>query len=365
MINLNTPTEDLMWEVREDVPRAIYWYVKTHGGEKKRFAIFDGLMDKAMAKNSMSERNKSITYTSRNGNKWVMYDNVVYYDKVRCYNRQFVLFCYIKTEASFGLFMPIINPANDRDIMGCLSFTPHFFRRFRERLGLSLLTLNTLENFASMIWGKTFTSYGKKRKKLYPDMDLRLPGSIARGVMKSSNPVIVEMRTFLTDRQLQIGQLNQTNKLRKVSDRQCDAPAELMEAVSEGMMERIGYIVEPIVDIARRCGLSEENESDYRRTLTVLYLTFEKYLRDNTLLSRIRMLMTNPGDVNIHLFLLSDRSSTYAWSRAFVDLVIGLAAEAGIRNFSRNKFFDILIYDVLCRKLYSGEDFLRDAGYIK
>ena len=133
MINLNTPSDELWNTLSDEHEKAKYWMIKQFGGEKRYEAMRDKLLRRcAYGQHSMAS--DVVYYTSRSGNRWICFENAIYYPDTFASNSMPTCFCYYETASSLGLFMPGFDA--DSEMNSVMIFTPHFFQRYAERMGI-------------------------------------------------------------------------------------------------------------------------------------------------------------------------------------------------------------------------------------
>lgn len=223
-VNLSTKAEEIIATMREEIPAALYHFRKPYGGRNKYMKFEDGFLDKALNE-ERSQMTEMGEYISRVGNRWMTYTMVDYYHNAKYANATHVSFIYYETYGSCGAFFPLYNPGSVKHMKkkegqadGVMIFTSHFFQRMSERTGKAYRSRELIQEFIST----------KSTQASETDADgeviVKFKGGYGFGVEKSQSPRVVEVRTYLTDKQL-------TPKQRKKVER-VDAYAELL---SDGM----------------------------------------------------------------------------------------------------------------------------------
>lgn len=220
-VNLSTKAEEIIATMREEIPAAMYHFRKPYGGKYKYMKFEDEFLDKALneEKSQMTELGE---YISRVGNRWMTYTMVDYYQKAKYANATHVSFIYYETYGSCGAFFPLYNPESVEHMKkkegqadGVMIFTSHFFQRMSERTGKAYRSRELIQEFIST----------KSTQASETDADgeviVKFKGGYGFGVEKSQSPQVVEVRTYLTDKQL-------TPKQRKKVER-VDAYAEILK----------------------------------------------------------------------------------------------------------------------------------------
>lgn len=225
MINNRTPSDKLMEELFSDEGKAIFWLKKHYHGEKGYERMRDNLLIESnrTMKTKISE---VVEYISPNGNRWMAFEWCKYYKKAGHANTMPIAFCYYETYGSVGAYMV---SRNVYDAQGknklVLHFTNHFFLRFCQRLGVEMRSRWMVQRFVEVIPG-FITNFNGRDEKGHVKVDIRLPGSIGRGIMYDDSPII-EIRTYLTDKELNNKQLRETEKLRQVYEQEDFEPYDV------------------------------------------------------------------------------------------------------------------------------------------
>ena len=212
MINFRTPSDQLMKELFEEEGKAIFWLKKKHHGEKGYERMRDELIARCerMQKTQISD---VIEYISPNGNRWMAFECCQYYKKAGLANTAPMAFCYYETYGSVGAYVIGRGEYSLKDATKTvIHFTNHFFLRFCQRLKVPMRSRWMVQKFIEVIPGFLFGSNGRDEHG-HLKFDVRLPGSIGRGIMFDDAPVI-EIRSYLTDPELNRKQLRETERLR-------------------------------------------------------------------------------------------------------------------------------------------------------
>lgn len=223
MITLKTPKEQIFNELKEEEPKAIYWLKKKYHGSRGYEAMRDDMINEC-ARTHKQQISDVVEYISPKGNRWMVFECATYYKDSHAVNSHPMTFCYYETYGSCGAYFIGRNNYDTDGDEGCvIMFTDHFFLRFCERLGIQMRSRWMIQKFIEVIPGFTF-GFGKKNEYGQILVDCRLPGSIGRGILHKDGRMI-EIRTYLTDKQLNNKQKKETERLREVGDRQVFEPA--------------------------------------------------------------------------------------------------------------------------------------------
>jgi hypothetical protein len=224
-VNLSTPTADIIATMREEMPKAQYFFRKQFGGKQKYLKTEDELLDKALAEEHDQMTDMSY-YISPVGNRWICYTHVVYYPRAKYAHAFLYSFIYYETLASCGAFFPsysphqrkggLVKPKGQPDEV--LIFTDHFFYQMSERTGKEYRSKDLIREFIST----------KLEHAMTADEDgeviAKFTGGHGFGKELEREPRRVEVRTYLTDEQL-------SNKQR----RKCETVDAMYELTKDGM----------------------------------------------------------------------------------------------------------------------------------
>lgn len=218
MINLSTPSEELWRVLVDEHEKAIYWMKKKFGGEQRYEMMRDDLLRRCAA-SGKPLASEVIEYTSKEGNRWVCFEQATYYPESNGANCMPLAFCYYETAASLGLFSIGYMRQYGQDVPdSILIYTPHFFQRYAERMGIKGTPRELLMQFISMTPSFTLTPMPdgeNEQKKLLQ----RMPGCICHAVRREEGQNVFEVRTVLTDEQLSYKQSNETKDARAIGDK--------------------------------------------------------------------------------------------------------------------------------------------------
>ena len=215
MINLSTPSQELLKELLADYDKADYWLTKKLGGMKKQKELGDKLAYECIMKGKPFTVSDYVEYISPNGNRWIMYLSCRRYGD-KTYTTP-LGFCYYETYGSVGAFVPMSDDTSD-SANSCIIFTSHFFLRMCDRLGIKIRSREMVKRFLEYLVGM-MVSYRGEGKHGKHEVDVRLPGSIGRGRIREDSPYVTEINTFLRDNELTKKQLKETKMLREAASK--------------------------------------------------------------------------------------------------------------------------------------------------
>ena len=224
-VNLSTPTADIIATMREEMPKAQYFFRKLFGGKQKYLKAEDALLDKALAEERDQLTDMSY-YISPAGNRWICYTHVVYYPRAKFANTVRYSFIYYETMASCGAFFPSYSPRQRKDGLvkpkgqpdEVLIFTDHFFYQMSERTGKEYRSKDLIREFVTTRMENAMTADEDG------EIIAKFTGGHGFGKELEREPRRLEVRTYLTDKQL-------NNKQR----RKCETVDALYELMKDGM----------------------------------------------------------------------------------------------------------------------------------
>ncbi|MGM9797447.1 MAG: hypothetical protein ACI3ZY_07720 [Parabacteroides sp.] len=234
MINLSTSNEIMWREFSEDYKKAKYWFYKKSGGDEGVYRLMVRSEQRSAA-TGQNDLAGLVEYTSKHGNHWLVCVFTFYLGgrpmpSVLC-------LAYYQTVGSYGAFVPIIDSQSKQhsSLIGMQIFTSHYLLRARDRFGLKL------ESKEDLIRAVTLTPDTVMRRSTDPEtgqvtIDYQFPQGIARGFMRSSLPLILEIRTCLSQKELSNRQSRQKANVRLLKQLsgvdygdKCEFPGESAE----------------------------------------------------------------------------------------------------------------------------------------
>ena len=217
MINLSTPS-DILWNtLKEEREKANYWLIKQLGGEKK----YEHIRDKMLLQCAFSQKpqtSKVVEYTSNEGNRWICFEYAMFYPESLASHSMPYATCYYETASSLGMFLVGFEQTDKYEKMISVTiFTPHFFQRLSERLGITGSTREILVKFVKMTSSFTISPLPDDGSGL-ERVAIRFPGGVGLGIRREGKENIFEIRTVLTDEQQSNSQTKKTERVRALGD---------------------------------------------------------------------------------------------------------------------------------------------------
>ena len=169
---------------------------KAYGGRRKYEAWKQALHDRALSE-KQSQISELTEYISPVGNRWVMYSSMEYLPESGHVLPTHAAFIYYETYGSCGAFFPTFQPGSQAP-NGVVIFTSHFFLRMCERAKVEFRSKAMIQEFISTNFMRSVSSQDKKGG----EMIMRFRNGYGLGKVKSVEPYVVEVRTFLTDEEL-------------------------------------------------------------------------------------------------------------------------------------------------------------------
>ena len=216
MINLSTPSNQLLAEIENDLMKLEWWIMKKKGNSVRSYKR-RALAQKYRARWA-DERKRFIgdttEYKSALGNRWFCYDVVqkpagapdimVGIDK----------FIYYETLGSIGAFLPQwwTGAETMTHHPSCLIYTSHFFQRFAERAKIPFRSRELVMAFVSELNFKPYIEDTDKDGN--PILVFRMNHTgFAYAVRRKDNPLVVEVRTYLDETNMTPSKLKRYEEL--------------------------------------------------------------------------------------------------------------------------------------------------------
>lgn len=213
-MNLNTPSSVLWKEFSEDYAKCTYWFYKKKGGESEVQRL-RYLLELKVIRTGKMEVSDIVEYTSKNGNRWIAYLLAMYVgNRVRS---TCMCFAYYQTYGSYGAFVPLYDNRAlfQGQLNGMHIFTSHFFLRAKDRLKIQLTSIEDLAKAVVFSPELTCQHHVDQQTGLHR-VDYQLPQGIARGIVHSSSPLLIEVRTCLSQEALSRKQARDTASMREL-----------------------------------------------------------------------------------------------------------------------------------------------------
>ena len=225
-VNLSTQADDILATMREEMPKAYYFFRKNFGGKQKYLKHEDHMLDKAL-----EEENDQFTvidyWISMVGNRWMTYTQAEYFPKARYANAFHYAFIYYETLASCGAFFPLYDPRKTKKgkvseksrPVGVILYTDHFFYQMSERTKIEYRSKELIKEFVSQRLENAMTVDDETGEVI-----VKFKGGHGFGKQYSKSPQYIAIRTFLRDEELNA-------KQRKA----CEPVDTMYELVKDGM----------------------------------------------------------------------------------------------------------------------------------
>ena len=250
MITVTSTTAQILQELAEEEPKAQFWLRKMFHGDKGYDKMQQGLINKALMQRKDC-RTDVYDYISPKGNRWMVFEHCRYHKDIHYARTMPIAFCYYETYGSVGAFLNGHPQYEGQQGIHAILFTDHFFLRFCSRLGIEMRSRWMVQRFLEIIPGVMFQTTGERDLNGRMKVDCRFPASIGRGIIRKDGPLI-EVRTYLTDPELNRKQLRETETLRKIADRHNFDPQDVKMArvlKSGDFATAFEYEIKQLVDL--------------------------------------------------------------------------------------------------------------------
>lgn len=224
-VNLSTKAADVLATIREEKPKAWYFFRKKYGSKLKYEKAEELMLDKAL-----EEKCDQFTdidyYISPVGNRWMTYVQVQYFPKAHYAMAFHYTFIYYETYASCGAFFPMYSDKQTKDGTvkkngvpdSIIRYTDHFFYQLSERTGIEYRSKELIRKFISERCEHALTADEEG------EVVLKFKGGHGFGKAISKHPQFIDCRTYLGDEQM-----NNKQKLK------CEPVDQLYELTRDGM----------------------------------------------------------------------------------------------------------------------------------
>ena len=248
MINLSTQPADIIKELSEDYPKAIYW------AKNKDNDSIEWAKERRHANIQSPEVRMGPDYTSPNNNRWLIFYLVQPVGRTNQNAVSVVAFCYYETIGSIGAFCLVNGDHLKRQfqVNGCCIYASHFFRRLSERSGVPYRSKEMLMEFVTKL--DRFTALFDVDELMGPgEVVINLAGGQGRGVILSRHPVVYEIRTFIPEEIYSKKQQAADNLLKPSHKSDKADVVEMLVSHCRVLMDELGYVPSRDIDFWRRC----------------------------------------------------------------------------------------------------------------
>lgn len=200
MLTYNSTFGEIRKVFTEEEPKALYWIKKRYQGEKGFERECNRLANICFNTYKKSLSGEITRYQSKE-NEWLSWIRVQRNSKGEAYAMPMCV-VYFETAQYMGVISNTFSTDGITGISrhGFTVYTPHFFQRIHERLGVDMTNRRVVARNFIDIMGMSPTRYADDNLNEFVK---RLPGSWARGDSKTEGDFFVDtVRTYYTDKTL-------------------------------------------------------------------------------------------------------------------------------------------------------------------
>lgn len=236
MLNALSKPKQVREELEQDWEGAQYWFHKKMGGEKKLTSLAMAMYNKAKH-TKIDQCSEPVEWESKNGNKWCIFLVIKFYEKANYPFPHLMGFCYYKTAASIGAFMPICSaaPNGKRAESYTLHYTDHFFLRLADRAKIKADSPENIKGFIQFVYSSFVMinpeiNGGKSKHGNDADIIVKLPGSYGfGGIIEEDDAIMFKVNSFLLESNLYPWQRKLVKKLDTFAKGNSYLPEELSD----------------------------------------------------------------------------------------------------------------------------------------
>lgn len=236
MLNALSKPKQVKKELEQDWEGAQYWFHKKMGGEKKLTSLAMAMYNKAK-RTKIDQCSEPVEWESKNGNKWCIFLVIKFYEKANYPFPHLMGFCYYKTAASIGAFMPICSaaPNGKRAESYTLHYTDHFFLRLADRAKIKADSPENIKGFIQFVYSSFVMinpeiNGGKSKHGNEADIIVKLPGSYGfGGIIEEDDAIMFKVNSFLLESNLYPWQRKLVKKLDTFAKGNSYLPEELSD----------------------------------------------------------------------------------------------------------------------------------------
>ena len=236
MLNALSKPKQVREEMEQDWEGAQYWFHKKMGGEKK-LAKLAMIMFQEAKRTKIDQCSEHIEWQSKNGNKWCIFLVIKFYEKANYPYPHLMGFCYYKTAASIGAFMPISSaaPNGKKAESFTIHYTDHFFHRLAGRAGIKADSPQNIKGFIQFVYSSFVMinpekGGGKSKHGNDADIVVKLPASYGfGGINEQDGEMMFSVDSFLLNSNLNSYQRKLVRKLDNFAKDNSYMPEELSD----------------------------------------------------------------------------------------------------------------------------------------
>lgn len=222
-INWNSEPKKIVEAVVEEIPHAVRWLLKKTGNSQTRQQLVR-LADIAITTGEAQCLPSVIEYTSKSGNKWLM---AVIVDKsgdlLECLMMYGLTEKYMWSATLINRMAGIAGTLDDAEVA---LFTPHFFQRLYERVGIEQEDRKlALRNFLALVRMMPVRVEDSRRKRGGKDVLGRLKGCVCYGHKEGR---VLYFNTVLPETHMSLGNIIRTKGFREMSDSEYTTITEMI-----------------------------------------------------------------------------------------------------------------------------------------
>lgn len=236
MLNALSKPKQVKKELEQDWEGAEYWFHKKMGGEKKLSKLAMTMFNTAK-RTKIDQCSEPVEWKSKNGNKWCIFLVIKFYEKANYPFPHLMGFCYYKTAASIGAFMPICSAAPNGKMAESftLHYTDHFFLRLADRAKIKADSPENIKGFIQFVYSSFVMvnpekDGGKSKHGNDADIIVKLPDSYGfGGIIEEGDEIMFKVNSFLLKSNLYPWQKKLVKKLDAFANGNSYMPEELSD----------------------------------------------------------------------------------------------------------------------------------------
>lgn len=269
MLNALSKPKQVKKELEQDWEGAQYWFNKKMGGEKKLSKLAMTMFN-AAKRTKTDQCSEHVGWQSNNGNKWCIFLVIKFYEKANYPFPHLMGFCYYKTAASIGAFMPICTaaPNGKRVESFTLHYTDHFFLRLADRAKIKADSPENIKGFIQFVYSSSVMinpemDGGKSKHGNDADIIVKLPGSYGfGGIIEEDDEIMFKVNSFLLESSLYPWQRKLVKKLDIFAKGNSYLPEELsdylaIKQIVNGDLDGMEKEAKRVWDMQLKAGIPE------------------------------------------------------------------------------------------------------------
>lgn len=271
MITSLSTNEEIMEAMKSEKTKVVYWLRKRYPDNRETFRLCER-MKSDHRRTGQTQCSEPIEYTAPSENRWLAFLKTT--NTGGHYDVNTVAFIYRETVASVEAIVPMGEDAGRwfNGVDRVMVYTPHFFQRMAERIGISQVDRATVMRLLSAIEDVVLNPKGDSKKR-HDEVEVSVMGTVWRGIFRNGDKRIVEMKTILPKTSLT---QKERGKLKKLDKAQQNAVLHYKDSDLERIANGDPSLLGEMYDNAFVLGVDDSLSSVFQDMAVLVKLTADR-----------------------------------------------------------------------------------------